>query len=713
MLIYQYLNCKIQQNHYIENIDKYLTTIEDNSVVTQEINAPKAFMSDEDSFTIRVEVKDKSKFDSLNYVKLFNDKTDTTESISRYYFVVAKNYINENVYDLVLNLDVANTYQNLMLNSNNFKQVKINRKHKNRFVRESGTNRFYRKFDKVDEGLGSMPMEIEQVKSIAKASNPAYIVTKSINNESSTSGSISLVNQVFFEESTRRFAKTNERTDITLSGNDFRSIILYCDNAYDFAYCYADFYGQKGFYVYTNAVMLQEYIVGNNFYTYYYLGYYSNNKFCITSKEKISSTANAELRLQQMKATGSFKVSYNTGVALKDITDPFEVGSSYTLSDLLASNYTTVNSTVSSIQIDIPSINTINKVDSNIKSIISLPCDMPTYSFCYLNSELTNVVPNNNLVTNNGYINVSNDLYLDDELLVSMPVMNRDATYESKLYGSYVRNHQLAYDSFALPIQYEYVDEKSIFLQYNIYKPIDMSNDVAIQISNIKQQEYLSNTLTCTRNNNIPVYTNEYLEYIRNGYNYDLKSQSINNLKNAIGVVNNVVGTGLNVGAKASMGSLGAFGAIQSGVNALNSLSNSIISGIENDRALMQKRLNLMATSPTMSGSDNYLLFKQLNDGNCFKYITSKPDDNTYESIYNLFYYTGYAENLYFDSMPEIKTRQYFNYIQAEILNCVIVNPKVKARIVQSFANGVTYEWNYNDTWLMNGELYENWETSL
>ena len=165
------------------------------------------------------------------------------------------------------------------------------------------------------------------------------------------------------------------------------------------------------------------------------------------------------------------------------------------------------------------------------------------------------------------------------------------------------------------------------------------------------------------------------------------------------------------------MGKLSAFTGIQQGVNAVSSLSNLIFSNIENSQALEQKRLSLINTSPNTSGSTSIELFKDLNGGNRLKYVVTKPTDETLNSIYNLFYYYGYADNTTQSSLQLTKTRCYFDYYQGDASNSISIlsqdNNTSKSLLIKALSEGITIEHYYNNTWLCEGNLYENWEVSI
>ena len=717
-----YHNCKIQPNHYIENLETYLGKI---PVTTKEINTPKEFISDKDSFSIRLELTENIikylNIGTINYCKLSTVDTEEKaieKETSRYYFITGFRNISQFIYEFDLSLDVVNTYQYDITNVDNFKQVSIKRRHKNRWKSSGVTNKYYRIYDEVDEGLGSVATVLDEslTTNVGNTENECYVITKSISNDDDglrTNGVNMLVNELVFKTSTSKSIPTNEMTDISLEAaegyeSNHRAIFGYCLNSDDLMRAYCDWYGTLGADVLVNA-FLMSYPEGT-FNPYLTLGFMQNDRFVVTRMIQIGLNSNP-MRVQKLKATGAFKIAYkNASTYRKTVA----IGNSYSITDLLGSSYTVKTSAVNSIVTNVKSINQINKTDSNIKSILALPALPDKYYYLDSQYDIGICFSNSQITKSYGSVSLKNENYVIDEWLTTKPVIDSEPDYESKLFGSYVRNHQIVYDTFSLALQPEYYNDKIDSLNFTMYKPIDMTNDVAIKCTNIQQRELNSNVLTCSRNNNLPIFTSDYLNYIRTGYNYDNKAQSLTTVKNWVGVATSAAGTGFNIANKKDMGKgLGIFGIAQGVTNTLSSLSNAIISGIENDRALAQKRQELMATSPTMSGSDNYLLFKELNGGNCFKYVVTKPTEEVLNNIYYLFYYTGYADNMYYSTMPTIKTRQYFNYVQADISYCNIINPKERQRLIDAYSNGITFEWNYNKTWLMNGNEYENWETSI
>ncbi len=681
MLIYQYLNCKIKPNHYIENIEKYLTKVNDNSVVTQEITTPKSFLNDEEEFSIRIEVLDKSKIDSLNYVKLFVDKTETTSSISRYYFVVSKQCISEKIYQLDLQLDIVNTYQSKVINPSLFKQVKINRRHKDRIAKSTNT-KLRRIFDRVDEGLGTIS-DVFTTKEELTSGN-CYLVFKQVKDNNFTS---QIFKYLYADESKNVNLGQSyyQTTSIPASGHSWfikpKDVNEYLKIKTASSTCYA-----KG-------VRFHLKTTGVNKWFRFELCHPTTGKWIV--KEALESM---ESNFKIFEVYGSNELEMG-----QDNNDSdFGTNSTLTLTDYVFSDIADTTITV-----DLPTISEVSNVDDELNQIQELPfrLDWTTTAKYFGDGEIA--APKV----------VSKDATYTMPYIIDKPAsydpITRNKIYETKLYGSYVTGYSVAYDNASIPVMPERAGSMINNNSITVYVPANMSNNIGIKVWNQREQKLNDNWLITARNNNVTIYNDEYLNYLRNGYNYDIQTQHLSNAKNWLGVASNLAGTGLSAMSKSKTGTLAVYGAIQSGVNTASQIANSIISQVENNNALEQKRQQLINSAIATSGSDNLDLFKTYAGNNVYL-LTSTPRAELLDSIWNLFYYNGYADNRFTETMPTIKTREFFNYLQCEIGYSSITNHKERVRIVEAFKEGITYEWNYNDTWLMESNtLYENWEVSL
>ena len=699
MIVTFYKNCKIQPNHCIQDVMTYLSKLSTKEVFT--LADSKAFKSDLDSFSVRVDLSDKSSDIYANY-KDFNYCTIGDSIHTQMYFITGWTNISQYIYEANVTIDAVNTYNKDAMDKDLFKQVSVKRRHKNRWkMTEGDTGLYQRIYDEVDEGLGQVTSEVEKSPALTDTTYDICYEYPTTNNACSK----------YF---TRVLPK--ETKDITLkqqhlilgdtlidysstSGTILESFLIKVPNKVDgVVKCNSFPYDNNSASSYANAYLFTGYSQCLSNVAVYYgtlklLKLDSVNSGtvvrafeCIFNKGKENRLEfYADDRIEIYKIDSNWQVKEGETVNISPFTN------------LIA------NSTLETVTESIKGRNAITLVDSQIKSLQEIPASNTSNFYYYGDNEA--FIASNVVKTNCTYT-------YDSLISWSTPVTTRAKMYESKLYGSYVRNYYLAYDNYTLPIQPEYLQSPTV-VTASFTSSTDMTNTYLIQATNQLESKLYSNHLVCTRNNGVATFDDAYIEYIRNGYNYDKKQETMSNWKNGLSVAANALGVGLNIGNRKEVGrALGIFGVAQNAVNTASSLTNAIMSGVENAQALSNKRQQLMATSPSISGNSSLDIFNEY-AGNALRFVVEKPTDEVLANIYNLFYFTGYADNLYYDTMPIIKTRQYFNYVQADINYSTITNPKERQRLIDAYSNGITFEWQYNNTWLMEGNLYENWEYSI
>ena len=708
-----YYGTAIKPNHLIEDIETYLDKHKATTgyLASNVLTGCKEFEADKESFSIRVEIKSASLgvLVHLSYCKLSGTFG------KRYYFVTGYNKVSDYIVDINLQLDVVNSYQTLLL-SNEFKNVKMKRKMKDRWKLYNQT--YYRIYDKCDEGLGSVCTQVDFTQALHN--DTCYLVNKALkdtdflhvpysmnvtqvyvddDNSTSYSAMYEKVNDLSWDtfQSGTGTEKGNSRRILGYTGtNKVISLHMTLNNASSFDVVSQAFYLHvPGNSKTTNVVL--------------YLGTYVDKQFTPLTKFELGSAYKA-FSLTNMGGSDGFVIS--TAYSANFI-DELGLNQAYSYSTLLITNYTSYGSTGSTVSVKPSSIASLNRYSDDLINVMEVPLVPGYWAINY--TPILGVVVKDELIgeTYTLDLNPSTSEPRHYTKTINKGVRTRNITMESKLYGSYVRDHMIQYDTFSLPIQPEYYNGYIQSLSTSILKSVDLSGDLSIKCNSIIPSSYNSNVLTCSRNNNKVIYNSEYLNYLRNGYNYDEKAASLTKIKNGINTAVSIGSTVVSGATKASMGSLGTFGLISSATSAATTLTNSIISGIENDRALAQKRLELINSAPTMTGSNSGALFKSLNGGTIAPYyVTLKPSDEVLNSIWNLFYFYGYADNTTVDKLKLTKTREYFDYYQGDAESNYSTDIRCQ-RAVQALSEGITIEHHYNDTWLCEGNLYENWETSI
>lgn len=378
-------------------------------------------------------------------------------------------------------------------------------------------------------------------------------------------------------------------------------------------------------------------------------------------------------------------------------------------------------------------INTLDRTQSTLLKIIECP-----YCPVNLNFNSSNVltVPDGWTITASGILKLTNPLTEFGRTLsntVALPLqltigadsatdfvhMDRDIKYESKLYNSAFYTYKFVYDSFSTELQFENIIDYTIPLLSIQYKQANtITSDCGFKVDSTGALEY-KNTgdydmyILSTRNNESPIYTNEYLNYIRTGYNYDRKNQVQSNTSTWIGAAASVVGAVASGFAAAGTGGLSVVAAISLGTTAVTTLANSVINTISAEQSIQQKLSEAKAQASQVSGSNDINLLNWYS-GNKLHIMTYQATDKMREQLWDLFHYCGYARNI--QEKPNFTSRYWFNYVQCNLDDAdVDSNP-----ILNNYVDDIKSRWSAGVTiyHCHDGEYdwaqqYENWETAF
>lgn len=385
------------------------------------------------------------------------------------------------------------------------------------------------------------------------------------------------------------------------------------------------------------------------------------------------------------------------------------------------------------------SFDTLDRTDSKLVKIIAVPY-VPCFQWGYITDSW--------LYDNDGFLylnnpniklwNVIEHEYNPLRELEVWPttfgeVVNRNDTYESKLYNSEFYIPKFVYDSF----NYQYILENVDAENYDFTK----NNQITYTCSSLINSRFLfqfdvplkrstsdyDNICIVNRNNELPIYSNKYIEYLKTGYNYDVKNKEANLQKGitttALTTVGAGIGAALAVGAASgsAAGPVGtAVGAVVgAGIGLATSLVNLANSQAQADRNIQQKldEANRQATS--VNGGDDIDLLEMYTNGNKAKYVIYQCSEKVRQAMADLFYYCGYADDV--QETPSTHTRKWFNFIQCDPVfdntsSTYQVYKDYLDDISQKFKEGVTYYHvvtiDGTKTWDWS-QHYENWELSL
>ena len=299
---------------------------------------------------------------------------------------------------------------------------------------------------------------------------------------------------------------------------------------------------------------------------------------------------------------------------------------------------------------------------------------------------------------------------------------SRDNSLEPKIYHSEFYNPSFVYDSFMLKIELEKCDLK-YYLEENSFNATTMkftasstiNSRFMVSIPNYKckfAEVNFYNMFTIARNNEEVLYNVPYINYIRNGFNYDVKNKNIQNASNWAGATFGIVGgTAAALAGAMTSNPLAVLGGV---VTIVSSLKNAITSQAQSENNLAAKLEQLRNQTASAAGSDDIDLMS-IYAKNRVIFMSYKPNEVMTNMLYDLFFYGGYASGRM--GIPNHTRRVNFDYLECEakIESVATIPEECLNELIACFATGVTYIHKTTRTskkWDVKQE-YENWETSL
>lgn len=277
--------------------------------------------------------------------------------------------------------------------------------------------------------------------------------------------------------------------------------------------------------------------------------------------------------------------------------------------------------------------------------------------------------------------------------------------FESKLYSSEFYIYKFVYDSFAKDIALERirafynlptsVKNLKFPIEFKVTNTINSKMAFKFDIPLYDEVVDYEKFLIVNRNNEEPIYSNDYVNYIRNGYNYDVKSKNNALTTDIIGVASGLA-TGLSsvgmtnyirdqqtnlltagnkpnskyAGNKQYVGAMGLLSAASiaaSSIPIFGSAANGAISlissAMERENQMQGNLHNLSQQSTVVQGSDDVDLLSYYNKNKLERKIY-RPIEEYQNMLTTLFHYTGYADAT--RNFPTMHTRREFDYMQCE-----------------------------------------------
>ena len=296
---------------------------------------------------------------------------------------------------------------------------------------------------------------------------------------------------------------------------------------------------------------------------------------------------------------------------------------------------------------------------------------------------------------------------------------SHNSTYETKLYNSafYFDKYLINNNEFILKnelIDFKY-NTKLIISYYQSASTgkglfrFNINTNVS-PFTNLSR-ETQDNKVICFNGNEWALLNDNYLNYMRNGYNFDKTSRDM-------GLVSNIIGgiTGIATGVGAGM--LGSAGGALKGVSGgTSSLLNTPFSYMQAEENIEKNKKQALAQGINVSSGSNDVEFNEHFTNGQLGFIHYDLDDYHKNFIYNLFRLKGYKTDMI--KAPNIDNRRNYNYIECE----PYFVDEASGRLINYiddlktiFRNGITifHKAMFNGSYGYDFEqAYENWETFI
>lgn len=266
-----------------------------------------------------------------------------------------------------------------------------------------------------------------------------------------------------------------------------------------------------------------------------------------------------------------------------------------------------------------------------------------------------------------------NSVYADPKLRET-PFSHYSFSFDSEVWLLDVEDYSIdpsAYGETATEGRIEVTYHQSIAVNSDLAFEFNVNGDFA----SYTPASLYGNWLISQRTLEEPLLSSEYLDYIRNGFNYDKKNAALSaSLALAVGAIGAVVAPpGLKTAAAVAGTAVATGGSLAS-------------SAMKIDNKLKQSKMSAYA----VADSNDLQLFQDYS-GNKLHEQYWEMDEEDRSLVERLFYYHGYAAGYY--GIPDLDSRYWFNFAQCEAViepNGWTIPTDYLDDIVTKYSQGVT-----------------------
>lgn len=645
----------------------------------------------------------------LNYVKIQNG----TER-AYYYFVVSKTWRSKETIELVLAMDTLNSFKfnsDYVLNEKTF----VKRMHKDRFEHiapESRDDFLTRKIDLKSEEI-SVPTYKKSEETLVQGdfNNTWVLYYKNRTSADNSPIDCYLASDAELTFLTETGSNTITASDIPngkmlfLSPQMSGDITISVDGVNYRCYEQPNFSGNVSGQFCIVIVNNNGVLTFNRYvYTRVSTNYIRNNNYTITITNPTTIQVESTIEtLSGREDTPPASSSYS-------MADPYWATNPF--------NPSAVNKTLNLAPLTertIYSSNTIDKTLSENIKVINLPyCPsmLTENAGKYIIEELWKYdstyhffkLDDFNRKFKNTIVSNANDFY--DKFLIFIPdyaMLSGDMkrTFkDSKLFHSDYYRPKFVYDSFTKIFPMEQIDFEydeyvwgrkfkfDFVMTRNIVSKFLFKFDYKYKVAS----EDYPNIIAVARNNEEVLYNSTYLNYIRTGYNYDLKAKERQEIAGGIGIGLNVAGLIASIGLSfvPGMQGIGLGGAIGAGLGLIGQSINYAKTTAQNEENIQRKLQETQMQSVSVLNADDYDLLYEYTQ-NKAKLCLYEASERMLAILDDIFYYGGYIVNE--QMIPNISSRYWFNFVQASLIinDSSNLTNEIEDDIKEKFEQGVTF----------------------
>lgn len=293
---------------------------------------------------------------------------------------------------------------------------------------------------------------------------------------------------------------------------------------------------------------------------------------------------------------------------------------------------------------------------------------------------------------------------------------------DPKLWHSEFHKEAYFYDSF----EYD-VDLEKMNLDYYIENEFDIDNEFAITFTMTKtiNSKFMFTFKDChmklcnsnlplvmpvARNNEEVLYNIPYINYIRTGFNYDVKAKNLQVASNIGSLA--LAGGSMLVSLLLPSIPLKVAGIVGSIASFANSIKNAVVSAQATDNNIQRNLEEKKRQTDSVSGSDDVDLMTEY-CGNRLRYASYEPNPTMKAMLNDLFFYCGYRSGRM--GKPNHINRVNFDYLECDpqFENIRSIPSDCLEELAKCFKSGVTYLHQNAMIGYDFDQSHENWERFL